>query len=157
MPRRPTTHKDLHRAAIGSVLSLVYLLAMPGVWSSKHSTGGVCWVIGEGRTGKACKNEPAKPNVVSSVKVAVPAKTVARTQSEPSSKPTAPAKAVIAPLKPLSSATTAGVVLDVKSPQPKAGKLREIPLSSLDVDKALSTSKSIKVEAKPDGEDCKTG
>ncbi len=54
------------------------------------------------------------------------------------------------PLKPLGSPTTAIAVPEVKTPLTKAGKLREIPLSTLDGEKALAAPKTVKIEGKPE-------
>ncbi len=151
MPQRPTTHKDLHRAAIGSAFSLVYLLAMPGVWAQNAPHAASAGLSTKTEQARLVKNEQTKPAATSPAKVVIPAKTISLTQSAPSTKSTAPVKTVIAPLKPLGSPAAVIAVPDAKSPTAKGGKLREIPLSTLDGDKTLSTSKSVKVDPKPDG------
>ncbi len=127
MPQRPTTHKDLHRAVIGSVLTLAYLLVIQDVGAQNASRAASAELSTKSAPAKLVKNEPAKPSAAGPAKAVVPAK-----------------------LKPLSPPTAAIAVPEVKSPLTKGGKLREIPLSSLDGDKILSTPKAVK-EAKPDG------
>lgn len=57
MPQRPTTHKDLHRAATGSVFSLVYALAILGAHAGNP--------LPVAAQNKLVKNETAKTPVVS--------------------------------------------------------------------------------------------
>ncbi len=119
MPQRPTTHKDLHRAAIGSFFTLVYLLLIPGVraQNAPHTPSEGLSVKVE--QNKLVKNEPAKPTAASPAKVAAP--------------------------------TKAAVPATVAAPVAKSGKLREIPLSTLESGKAVGTQASVPADTKPEG------
>lgn len=103
MPQRPTTHKDLHKPAIGLVFALVYLFQMQAAAAETPVQAVSASVAPKGGQSKLVKKEAVR--------------------------------AVSAPVS----------VPEVKSPTARAGKLRDIPLSTLNGDKAPA-----KLEAKTD-------
>ncbi len=129
MPQRPTTHKDLQRAAIGSAFALAYFLAMLDCMAENTAQTSSAGLPTKSAPVRLVKNEPAKP--VSH----------------------GPAKGVSAPVKSISAPNgpaTAVAVPAVKSAPTKSGKLREIPLSTLTGEKAIPAETNVKAEAKVD-------
>lgn len=117
MPQRPTTHKDLHRAAIGSVFTLVCLLVKAGAEAQNSQSAASAGLSTKAQSVRLVKNERARPTAAGPSKVAAPGKVVE------------PAKAA--------------------TPVTKGGKLREIPLSTLEAGKAVSTQSGNMPEGKP--------
>ncbi|PZM79150.1 MAG: hypothetical protein DKT66_21960 [Candidatus Melainabacteria bacterium] len=130
MPQRPTTHKDLHRAAIGLAFALVYLLEVQGAGAETTAQAASTGVAPKSQS-KLVKKEP--------VKAAPIAASAAKSE---------PAKAVSVPAKHLVSPSAKPPEPEIKTPPPKAGKLREIPQSTLNEDQALSAKAEVKTAAK---------
>jgi hypothetical protein len=114
MPQRPTTHKDLHRAAMGLAFAFVYLLGMQGASAETPAQAASAGVAPKSSQSKLVKKEPAKAT-------AIPASAA---KSEP----------------------------ETKVPPIKAGKLREIPQSTLNGEQAASVKADIKANMKPDAQ-----
>ncbi|MCC7528747.1 MAG: hypothetical protein IT342_09510 [Candidatus Melainabacteria bacterium] len=107
MPQRPTTHKDLHRAVIGLVFTLVYLLVMPGLraQNAPHlSSEGLSLKVEQSRL---AKNAPAKPSAAGQAKA--------------------------------------------RAAATKGGKLREIPLATLEAGNAVSRQAPVQSETRAEG------
>ncbi len=126
MPQRPTTHKVLHRAAIGFVFALAFALVYIHSVQAQPTESAVqaaSKMKGQkAEAAKLVKNEPAKPVTV----------------------PTAKAAHAQGPEK------TAAPVTEAKSllPLEKAGKLRAIPLSTLNGEKTAPPGPPEKAESK---------
>jgi hypothetical protein len=104
MPQSPTTHKDLHKAAIGLLFTLVYLFEMQAAAAETPAQAVSASVAPKGAQSKLVKKDAAR--------------------------------AVSAPVKPMVAPTAPVTVPELKSPASKVGKLRDIPLSTLNGDKA---------------------
>lgn len=65
MPQRPTTHKDLHRAAIGSVFSLAYMLACGSVHANNPPQTNPAKAPAAASQTQLVKNEVTKTPVAS--------------------------------------------------------------------------------------------
>jgi len=79
MPQRPSTYKDLHKAAIGLVFVLVYLFEMPAASAETPSQAASAGVRPKAEQSKLVKKEavrtvsaPVKPIVAQAMQIAVP-------------------------------------------------------------------------------------
>ncbi len=120
MPQRPTTHKDLHKAAIGLVFTLVYLFEMQAARAEAPAQAASAGVGPKAEQSRLVKKEAVRT--------------------------------VSAPVKPIVAQATPVSVPEAKPSATKSGKLREIPLTTLNGDKIPAKSEAKaggKAEAKP--------
>lgn len=135
MPQRPTTHKDLHRAAMGLVFALVYLLEMQGAGAETAAQAASASAAPKSSKAKLVKKEPAKAAPIAA----------SAAKSEP-------AKAVSIPIKPIVSPSAKLPVPEIDAPHSKAGKLREIPQSTLNGEQTAPVKADMKPNMKLDAQ-----